>query len=102
MGTGISDGIIDSNKSKNSGLFGWARPSIDLTMNSLIKALEYQMEIWYDLLENNNNYLRVNASLSKGWSQLSNASPENIKYLKRQAKAQIINNNTMRLKIDVF
>lgn len=102
LGTGYSNSLIDSNKAMNWGRLRWIKPVIDLTTNGPVKVIHSQMETIFKSFNIDNNYLRVDVHIDNQFSEMSDARETTINYLISQANSQILDNSTMKLKIDLF
>lgn len=102
LGTGYRTSLIDSNKATNWGRLRWIKPVIDLTTNSPVKVVDYQIETIFKSFNLKDNYLRIDIIIDNKHSEMSDSREETIDYLINQTKSQIINNDTWQSRIDSF
>ncbi|WP_254413114.1 patatin-like phospholipase family protein [Dyadobacter diqingensis] len=102
LGTGHSDSLVDGVRANGWGKLRWLKPVIDLSTNGPVKVIDNQMETIFKSFSLDSNYLRVDIYIQNKYSEMSDARDSTIDYLIKEAKSQILNNDTMKLKIDNF
>ncbi len=102
LGTGQSDKILNSFQSQKWGHLKWIKPIVDLTTNGPVKVIHNQMDTIFQMFGNPDNYLRINVDIKEKYSEMSDSRKEVSDYLIAETKSQILNNNTLTLKLDYF
>lgn len=102
LGTGQSDKVLNSYKSQKWGQLNWIKPIIDLTTNGPVKVIHNQMETIFQMFGTPDNYLRVNVDIKEKYSEMSDSRKIASDYLISETKSQILNNDTLKLKLDYF
>jgi uncharacterized protein len=82
LGTGENNKLYENKKIRRWGLIEWAKPSIDMMMNSSNKVTDYEMSKLYHSFNVPNQYLRINPSINSELSVLDDGSHKNMKNLK--------------------
>lgn len=100
LGTGSSNYLLDSKKSKNWGRIKWIKPVINLTMNGPSKIIHRQIETIFRSFGLENNYLRVDINIDGKYSEMADSSDMTIDYLVKQTNSQVLDNPTLRQKLD--
>ena len=77
---------IDFNRAQHWGLDRWARPMLEVVLDGVAKAVEWQMDHLCNI-QNNLRYHRLQAPLATASHAMDDASPENIQRLQADAEA---------------
>ncbi|PCJ84525.1 MAG: patatin [Flavobacteriales bacterium] len=84
LGTGYTEKSYQYKKAKDWGALEWLKPVINIMMDGVAETVDYQLGQIYDAANAPNQYLRINPKLPKSVDpDMDNASPENLKALKR-------------------
>jgi len=102
LGTGKSNKIFDSIGSEKWGQAKWIKPIIELTMNGPVKAIDNQLKTIYNMFRRSENYLRINIDISEKYAEMSDTRKVVTDYLIEETASQILNNNTLKLRLDVL
>ena len=93
LGTGEATRPIDYDKAKDWGVIGWVRPVIDVMMDGVADAVDYQLR---QMLGQQDRYYRFNTKLQEALDDMDAANRANINALKREA-GRIIETNDNKL-----
>lgn len=85
LGTGKQLKSYKYKEAKNWGILNWARPTIDIALNGGAQMTHYYLKQISSTVENT-KYYRIQPDLYKADPAMDNASPENIKKLKKSGK----------------
>ncbi|MBE9464705.1 patatin-like phospholipase family protein [Dyadobacter subterraneus] len=102
LGTGHTNSLVDGIRANGWGKFRWIKPVIDLSTNGPVKVIDNQIETIFKSFSLDSNYLRVDIYIKNRYSEMSDVRDSTIDYLIKEAQSQILNNDTMRSKIDIF
>lgn len=86
LGTGESKKSYKYGIAKNWGLMGWAKPVIDIMMSGVSETVHYQLKQIFDSIEKPEQYVRITTELDSAHSDMDDASPDNLKYLKNEGQ----------------
>ena len=92
LGTGEATRPIDYDRAKDWGIIGWVRPVIDVMMDGVADAVDYQLQ----QVLRQDRYYRFNVRLHEALDDMDAANRANINALKREA-GRIIGANDDRL-----
>jgi predicted acylesterase/phospholipase RssA len=81
---------IDAAKAGDFGLAKWARPILEVVLDGVPKAVEYQMRVIQEADEGALTYYRLQSDLPTASHALDDASPENCARLVADAEALIV------------
>ncbi|WP_444894963.1 patatin-like phospholipase family protein [Microbulbifer sp. SSSA005] len=82
LGTGRQLSGYKYKEVKDWGILNWARPAIDIAVNGSAQMVHYYMKQISSTVENS-NYYRIQPKLYAADSSMDNATPENLKKLKK-------------------
>lgn len=99
LGTGSSITNMANQKSETWGKKDWIRPIIDLATNAPVEVINDQLTTIFKSFKIDNQYLRIDITIDKKNSEMSDASENNIKYLIDKANSEIRNNSTLMEKL---
>ena len=102
IGTGSSIGTLDTSKSKQWGKYQWAKPAVDLAMRGPVETTNYHLEIFFQLFQCGENYLRLNVLLDDDHIELSDSSDTMIEHWISETKSQITANDSAKILIESF
>lgn len=102
IGTGYSNSLIDSNRAKNWGRLKWIKPVIELSTNGPVKVTHIQLETIFKSFNLDNNYMRIDIHIEKEYSEMSDSKDTTINYLIDETNSQVLNNATLKLKLNTF
>ncbi|WP_444926919.1 patatin-like phospholipase family protein [Microbulbifer sp. TRSA002] len=85
LGTGTELSGYKYKEVKDWGMFNWARPAIDIAVNGNAQMVHYYLKQISSTVENS-NYYRIQPKLYTADSAMDNASPENLKKLKKSGE----------------
>lgn len=95
LGTGTVTSNFAKHDSESWGKKQWIKPIINLAMNAPVEVIDAQLNTIFKSFNLDNQYLRIDISIDKKYSEMSDARKENIKYLIDKANSEIINNTTL-------
>ena len=81
LGTGTSPRAYSHKEAKDWGLAQWVKPLIDIMMSGVSETVDYQLNEIYDAVEKPEQYVRLQADLSRehdSVSEMDNAERENL------------------------
>jgi hypothetical protein len=84
---------IDAGKVGDFGLVKWARPILEVVLDGVPKAVEYQMSVIQAANPDALGYYRLQSNLPTASHALDDASPENCAKLIADAKSLIFNSS---------
>lgn len=83
LGTGNVDKSYLYKKAKNWGVIEWIVPIIDIMMSGVAETVDYQLKQIYDAVGKPEQYIRLSPELGNASSAMDDASPKNLKALKK-------------------
>jgi patatin-like phospholipase/acyl hydrolase len=101
LGTGTTISNMAKQNSENWGKRAWIKPIINLATNAPVGVIDDQLFTIFKSFGIENQYLRIDITIDKLHSEMSDASAENIKYLINTTKKEIENNTTLMEKLEL-
>jgi len=102
LGTGRSNKLLNSSKSKTWGRLGWIKPIIDISTGGPVKMVDQQIKTIFKASGLQSNYLRIDIDIEEKYSEMSDSKPETMDYLFREANSQILHNHTLLYRLKHF
>jgi predicted acylesterase/phospholipase RssA len=89
LGTGDYVKPIQYQEARSWGLVAWARPGIDIVLDGLAKATDYQLQQLLPHVDDQPRYFRFQAPLLRASDRIDDTDPENLADLKTMGEVLI-------------
>jgi len=97
LGTGQRTRSLPYARAKNWGLVGWAKPILDVVFHGVSETVDYQMRVLCGAgAAGSPSYHRFQVALEQASNSLDDASPQNIRALRLEAR-RLIDRDSRRL-----